>query len=75
MPDSAAAPAPDHARILRLEERLAWFEKHVVEQDRAMLELAEQVSRLKAELRSVRDKAEHAGSGGEEEKEAPPPHY
>lgn len=65
----------DRTRILRLEERLAWFEKHVVEQDRVMLDLGEQIARLKSELRQVRDKGEAAGSGGEEPKEAPPPHY
>lgn len=66
----------DVERISRLEERLAWFERHAVEQDRAMLELAEQVSRLRKELAEARD-ANVAGSKPElgpiaDER---PPHY
>ena len=37
-------------RIDRLEERLAWLQRHVAEQDKAMLEMAGQLDRVKAEL-------------------------
>jgi SlyX protein len=61
-------------RLERLEERLAWFERHVTQQDRAMLEMAEEMARLRAELSLMRDRVD--GSGGSEaggiEK---PPHY
>ena len=71
----SAAQIPTETRILRLEERLAWFEKHVVEQDRVMLELGEQLVRLKAELRQVREKGEGNDASGAEAVESPPPHY
>ncbi len=66
---------PTETRILRLEERLAWFERHVVEQDRVILELGEQLVRLKSELRQVREKGERNEAGGAEAVEPPPPHY
>jgi SlyX protein len=63
-------------RIDRLEERLAWFERHVTEQDKAMLEMAGQIDRLKAELGRFRLRSE---SGGTVEETNPaderPPHY
>ena len=68
-------PKPLEERLLRLEERVAWLEKHVSAQDRAMLEQAELVDRLRAENRLVRDRLEAGGSSGAEEKESPPPHY
>ncbi len=60
-------------RIARLEERLAWFEKHSVEQDRAMLELAEKMDELRAELQRWRDRED--GQGGEFSTQERPPHY
>jgi SlyX protein len=63
-------------RIDRLEERLAWLQRHVVEQDKAMLEMAGQLDRLKAELTRLKQRAEVApvqaeGSAADER----PPHY
>ncbi len=63
-------------RINRLEERLAWLERHVTEQDKAMLELAERLDRVQLELRLLRIKAAAGGDdslpqAGEER----PPHY
>lgn len=37
-------------RVSRLEERLAWLERHVVEQDKVMLEMSEEIERLRREL-------------------------
>jgi SlyX protein len=64
-------------RIERVEERVAWLERHVAEQDKAMFELTETVERLKRELQSMRSRlATRDGSG---DYEAPadekPPHY
>jgi len=62
-------------RIERLEERLAWLERHVVEQDKTMLELSEQNARLRREIEALRARLESGPdlpSGGEE---PPPPHY
>ena len=65
-------------QLLRIEERIAWLERHVVEQDRAMLEMAETISRLKKELLALRASsaggARDASAAGEESEERPP-HY
>jgi SlyX protein len=70
---------PDDTRVARLEERLAWFERHVTEQDKAMLELTERVDRLRQEVLRLRDRqgAGSAGGGlaGEETVQERPPHY
>ncbi len=63
-------------RIDRLEERLAWFERHVTEQDKAMLEMAGQIDRLKAELTRFRLRSESGGTAEENNPAAErPPHY
>lgn len=65
-------------RLDRVEERIAWLERHVVEQDRAFLELAEDVQRLKRELRALRERGEdrEAGSAGDSSPGGErPPHY
>jgi SlyX protein len=64
-------------RIDRLEERLAWLQRHVTEQDKAMLEMAGQLDRIKAELMRLKQRAESAPSGldpASPESERPP-HY
>lgn len=70
-------PLDDAQRISRLEERLAWLERHVVEQDKVMLQLAEDFERVRRELLALRARA--AGAGRVAEAEAPaderPPHY
>lgn len=62
-------------RLTRLEERYAHLQKHVGEQDKAMLELAEQVKRLSKELAVVR--AQQVSGPGEpgEAADERPPHY
>lgn len=62
------------ARLARLEERLAWLQRHVAEQDRAMLELSERLDRSAAELRRLRDQGEAAASAPTPAEERPP-HY
>jgi len=63
-------------RLDRLEERLAWFERHVTEQDKAMLEMAGQIDRLKAELTRLRLRSESGGIVTEENPaDERPPHY
>ncbi len=66
------------ARLDRLEERLAWLERHVEEQDKVMLEQAETIDRLRAELRLVRDRVTtQPGDGPDRSSPADdrPPHY
>jgi hypothetical protein len=65
-------------RLTRVEERYAHLQRHQAEQDKAMLELAEEVARLRAELAAVR--ALSAGGAGPGEApgalpEERPPHY
>ena len=65
-------------RIDRLEERLAWLQRHVTEQDKAMLEMAGQLDRLKAELVRMKQRADDTGgapTGGGGAAEERPPHY
>jgi SlyX protein len=63
-------------RIDRLEERLAWLQRHVVEQDKAMLEMAGQLDRLKAELTRLRQRADATPTNPEASPaEERPPHY
>lgn len=65
-------------RIDRLEERLAWLERHVEEQDKVVLALSDTVDRLRAELRLLRERGS-AGQGGAGDftplTEDRPPHY
>ena len=68
----------DNERIDRIEERLAWLERHVLEQDKAMLEIAEQNARLKRDLAAVQARlAAVAGAAAEssEPLDDRPPHY
>ncbi len=63
-------------RIDRLEERLAWFERHATEQDKAMLEMSRQLDRALAELRMLRDRVASAGpSATSTPADERPPHY
>ncbi|AKC83645.1 SlyX protein [Verrucomicrobia bacterium IMCC26134] len=63
-------------RIDRLEERLAWFERHVTEQDKAMLDLAKRLDRTQAELRLLRERsAQSENIPGASPAEDRPPHY
>lgn len=66
-------------RVARLEERLAWFERHVAEQDKAMLELAELVDRMRRELLALRARGLGDGAGGTAgdagASDERPPHY
>jgi SlyX protein len=65
-------------RIRILEEKIAYLERHLTEQDKAMLEIVEDAARLRRELRALRDRLESPGPG-EGSPPAPvderPPHY
>jgi SlyX protein len=59
-----------------LEERITWLQRHVVEQDKAMLELGDELARLREEVKAMR--ARLAGLDEGAEPSAPderPPHY
>ncbi|AOS43865.1 SlyX [Lacunisphaera limnophila] len=64
----------DLDRITRLEERYAHLHRHQAEQDKVMLELADELAKLRQEVVVLRTRA----AGGTETGEAPderPPHY
>jgi uncharacterized coiled-coil protein SlyX len=61
-------------RLTRLEERYAHLQRHQAEQDKVMLELADEVAKLRKEIVVLRTRA----AGGSETGEPPderPPHY
>ncbi len=64
--------------LQKLEEKIAYLERHVGEQDKAMLEMSELLERIKLELVTMRERMEDAtsGHGGEPTlMEERPPHY
>ncbi len=69
----------DEQRMIRLEEQLMHVQREVAELNEVMSGLAEQVTRLRKELRAVEhnlhehlsDSAEDDGGGDD----VPPPHY
>ena len=64
-------------RLTKSESRYAWLEKHSLEQDKAMLEMSDEIRRLRKELLSVKAHLESQSQteGGPEAPEPPPPHY
>lgn len=65
----------DAERLQRLEERYAHLQRHVTEQDKAMLELAEELARLKQELRQLRDRPTGGAPAEADPADERPPHY
>ena len=64
-------------RVQRLEEKIAYLERHVTEQDKVVLQLGDQLAKLKLELRAMRERAGgNTGNPGEQETvDQKPPHY
>ena len=64
-------------RVQRLEEKVAYLERHVTEQDKVMLEMSDTLAKLRLELRALRERATGSASG--EDDRGPvderPPHY
>ncbi len=61
-------------RLALLEEKLAWLQRHVTEQDKAMLELAGEIDRLKRRVTEIgqRPGPEPGAAPAIDER---PPHY
>jgi SlyX protein len=66
---------PDDERLLRLEERLSWLQRHLVEQDREMLKMGAAIGTLKRELAALRERATDARQGNPMPADEKPPHY
>ncbi len=66
-------------RLQRLEEKIAYLERHVTQQDKAMLEFADELTALRRELKSWRERLSSSGADGNSTGESPhderPPHY
>ena len=60
-----------------LEEKIAYLERHVAEQDKVMLELGGDLVRLRMEVQKLRDRltTSAAGEGGGAPTDERPPHY
>ena len=65
--------------IKRLEEKIAYLERHVTEQDKAMLEMADDIVALRREMKALRERLAGGGGGGDEAGgelgDERPPHY
>jgi len=64
--------------LQQLEEKVAYLERHVGEQDKAMLEMSELLDRMKIELGSMRERMEDAAPGSSDDAtliNERPPHY
>ena len=69
---------PNIESIQRLEEKIAYLERHVAEQDKAMLEMSDGITRLSRELNALRERTGQDALGGGGEEAMPderPPHY
>jgi SlyX protein len=64
--------------IRHLEEKIAFLEHHVTEQDKVMLEFAEDIQRLKREMKLMSGRVAGSTPSGEDglsAKDERPPHY
>lgn len=61
-------------RLTKLEERYAHLQRHSTEQDKVMLELSEEVAKLRKDLAGLRAQRASESDPGESPDERPP-HY
>lgn len=64
----------DAERIRELEVKIAFLEKHIVEQDRAVLELSDRLAAIEKRLQGLRDRVER-GPENPMPADEKPPHY
>jgi SlyX protein len=65
----------DADRLTRLEERYAHLQRHSGEQDKVMLQLTEELAKLRKELAAMRAGQAEPREGGELPQDERPPHY
>lgn len=65
----------DAERLTLLEERYAHLQRHVAQQDKAMLELSEEFARLRKELAALRGQVRGGAADAGDPPEERPPHY
>lgn len=61
--------------IQRLEEKIAYLERHVGEQDKAMLEMARQLDLLRREMGLMRERLTETKVPDAPVQDEKPPHY
>lgn len=67
--------------IRRLEEKIAYLERHVTEQDKVTMELADELAALRREMKAWRERALSGGpdgsaaGDGHSPQDERPPHY
>ena len=64
----------DAARLTQLEERYAHLQRHVGQQDKAMLEMSDELAKLRRELSALRDRLAPSSDPDDAPPERPP-HY
>ena len=62
-------------RLTELEERYAHLQRHMTAQDKAMLELSEEVARMRKEITRFRAQLTSATADPEDVADERPPHY
>jgi SlyX protein len=62
-------------RVTKLEERYAHLQRHQTEQDKAMLELSEEIVKLRKEISLLRGQATSGTAETRDAAEERPPHY
>jgi SlyX protein len=64
-------------RLVHLEARFAWLERHLADQDKAMAEMADEARRLRREVDGLRQRQTLADGATDRTsaEEPPPPHY
>jgi SlyX protein len=63
-------------RLIHLEARFAWLERHVLEQDKAMAEMGDELRRCHRDIEMLRERLRTAETGNEApDADRPPPHY
>jgi len=66
----------DDERYRKIEERVAWLERHVLEQDKAMMELGDELLGARKLLQQMQERLRTGGDAGEiSDANERPPHY
>lgn len=66
----------DDERYRKIEERVAWLERHVLEQDKAMMELGDELLGARKLLQQMQERLRTGGDSGEiSDANERPPHY
>lgn len=68
-------PPEESERMRRLEEKIAYLERHVVAQDRAMFEMAERIDALDERLKQVGERVQRGAGDDDLPADERPPHY